>query len=227
MISIPYQMWQWMMGCCYDPTHKDYRFYGERGITVHEPWQRSFDAFARGLLSTIGPKPEGLQIGRIDKSQGFVPGNLAWVTSKENNNNRSSNKLIEFRGQSKTASEWADEMGLPRQQVANRINRGWDVEQALTAPLEDRTCLIEIDGEVLTITEWAEKTGRRRTTIRNRLDAGMTEKEAVFGELSRKFDGLCPRCRKEPRAEKDNYCRQCRCEYMAAYAAKKKARKDP
>ena len=65
---------------------KDLRLYRDRGIAVCELWQKSPRAFGDWLLSHGWHK--GLQIDRIDNSQGYSPDNCRVVTSKENNNNR-------------------------------------------------------------------------------------------------------------------------------------------
>ena len=64
----------------------DLHRYRDRGITVCELWQKSPRAFGDWLLAHGWHK--GLQIDRIDNSQGYSPENCRVVTSKENNNNR-------------------------------------------------------------------------------------------------------------------------------------------
>ena len=64
----------------------DLRLYRDRGITVCELWQKSPRAFGDWLLAHGWHK--GLQIDRIDNSQGYSPENCRVVTPKENNNNR-------------------------------------------------------------------------------------------------------------------------------------------
>jgi hypothetical protein len=215
--NITFGMWKGMIERCHDPRHSDYRYYGARGIAVCDAWRSSFQIFAEELVAAIGPRPENYQTDRIDNARGYEPGNIRWVTSKENNNNRRSSKFITHNGETLTAAQWADRTGIPRQQIANRINRGWSVEDALTKPLEPvRT--IEIDGEVLPIAEWAKRSKRPKSTINNRLSIGMTAKEAVFGELCRRFDGMCPRCGERPRTETDHYCTPCRKDYNAKYS---------
>jgi hypothetical protein len=218
--NITYRMWSGMIDRCCDPTYKDYPFYGGRGITIHAPWQDSFSQFANDLVAEIGPRPEKYQMDRIDNGLGYKPGNIRWATSKENNNNRRSSKFITFKGETLTAAIWADRTGISRQQVANRINRGWTPEEALTTPMEV-VRQVEIDGEALPVSEWARRSGRPKGTIVNRLAAGMSAKEAVFGELKRRFDGICPRCRERQCGDKDNYCAPCRKAYIAERSAKK------
>ena len=50
-------------------------------------------------------------------------------------NNRSNNKKIEYQGQTKTITEWADEYGLLPQTLRYRLyNRGMNMKEALTSP---------------------------------------------------------------------------------------------
>ena len=60
--------------------------YRDRGITVCELWRNSPQAFGDWLLAHGWRK--GLQIDRIDNSQGYSPENCRVVTPKENANNR-------------------------------------------------------------------------------------------------------------------------------------------
>ena len=64
----------------------DLHHYRDRGITVCELWQKSPLAFGDWLLAHGWRK--GLQIDRIDNSQGYSPENCRVVTPKENTNNR-------------------------------------------------------------------------------------------------------------------------------------------
>ena len=64
----------------------DLHRYRDRGITVCELWQKSPRAFGDWLLAHGWHK--GLQIDRIDNSQGYSPENCRVVTPKENANNR-------------------------------------------------------------------------------------------------------------------------------------------
>lgn len=43
-------------------------------------------------------------------------------------------KLIEWKGQSKTLTEWASKLKMDRETLAKRLARGWDIERALSTP---------------------------------------------------------------------------------------------
>jgi hypothetical protein len=76
---------------CYDPKIKSYKFYGARGITICDEWLKDTDSFVSWAQSHGWSRD--LQIDRIDPKGPYSPGNCRWVTSKENNRNRTNNKL--------------------------------------------------------------------------------------------------------------------------------------
>ena len=91
-------------GCWHNPWYKTYeammercghweggdehhlRLYRDRGITVCELWRNFPRAFGDWLIAHGWHK--GLQIDRIDNSQGYCPENCRVTTPKENLNNR-------------------------------------------------------------------------------------------------------------------------------------------
>lgn len=126
-----YSVWQGMLARCDKPSHKSYKDYGGKGITVCSRW-RSFEPF----LEDMGIRPSGLTIDRIDGSGNYEPGNCRWATAKTQANNRHNNRLNTYQGETKTTTQWAED---PRCVVsfvtfAKRIDCGWPIEHALTAP---------------------------------------------------------------------------------------------
>lgn len=57
---------------------------------------------------------------------------------KTKNGNRRNNRLLVFRGKTQTMVQWADEIGMPYKCLKHRINRGWNVADALTTPVGGR-----------------------------------------------------------------------------------------
>jgi len=57
------------------------------------------------------------------------------ATWKEQQNHRRTTRILEWNGQRHSATEWAEITGLRPRLILNRIDAGWDVERALTAPV--------------------------------------------------------------------------------------------
>ena len=129
-----YICWWSMRQRCEYERHKSYARYGGRGIRVCDEW-KDFSSFLRDM----GERPPGLTIGRIDNERGYEPGNCRWETQKEQQNNRSSNRLLTAFGRTQTVTQWADESGIARSTIEKRLDQmKWSVERAVTAPAATR-----------------------------------------------------------------------------------------
>lgn len=136
-----YVAWQCMIVRCTDPRHEHYDRYGGRGITVCAEWLAGYEAF----LAHVGRKPtKSHQLDRIDNDKGYFPGNVRWATRKEQCRNRSSNTVVEYRGERRTIAEWAEITGMRPGTIQCRLSRGWTAEAALTSPLVPLAVAAEI-----------------------------------------------------------------------------------
>lgn len=126
-----YRVWQTMRLRCTEPSNPAWKDYGGRGITICRQWLDSPEQF----LADLGPKPSAAhELDRRDNDGPYSPDNCRWVVRKVNCRNRRSNRLIEFRGETKPLAEWAEEFELPRDTLKKRMDAGWTPEQALTIP---------------------------------------------------------------------------------------------
>jgi hypothetical protein len=73
-----------MMGRCYNPNTQFYKLYGGRGISVCPEWRGSFVAFR----SSMGERPAGMSLDRINNDGNYEPSNCRWATAKQQANNR-------------------------------------------------------------------------------------------------------------------------------------------
>lgn len=131
--SAEYQTWSHMKQRCLNVNNDRYEDYGGRGITVCARWL-DFMAF----YEDMGPRPPGMTLNRIDNERGYEPGNCAWATRKQQQNNMRRNVSYRIKGQRMTAAEINEQYGVSQTTFLTRLGRGWTVEQAATIPVSGK-----------------------------------------------------------------------------------------
>ena len=171
-----YNAWSHMKNRCFNPNHKQYSYYGGRGITVCDRWL-NLDNF----LADMGTKPSPKHsLDRIDNDADYSPENCKWSTRVEQANNKRNNKpLITIGNETYTIAEWAKKMGFNANVIQNRLDRGWSEYKAVMT-LVQTDKLITIGNETYTIAQWAKKMGYGRSVIHSRLKDGWSEYKAVM-----------------------------------------------
>lgn len=107
----------------------NYANYGGRGITICNDWINDFNSFQAWALAN-GYK-ETLTLDRIDVNGNYEPNNCRWSTMKIQQNNRTNNRVIEFNGQRKTITQWAEEYGMSYRNLYYRLSNGYTIKDAL------------------------------------------------------------------------------------------------
>lgn len=126
-----YKIWAQMIQRCTNENDRAFAYYGARGITVCREWIGR-DGFA-AFLEHIGPRPSlAHSVDRLDSLKGYEPGNVRWATATEQARNTRRNRIIEFNGELRCLSDWAERTGLRRETIARRLDAGWPTEAALT-----------------------------------------------------------------------------------------------
>lgn len=122
---------------CYNPNRKVYKDYGGRGIIVCDEWLNDYGAFCDWAIQN--GYNDTLTIDRIDNNGNYCPENCRWVTMKKQSNNRRNNKLIEYKGETKTISEWCDIFGIDKKLFYHRYNEShWPLDKVFNTPVRGR-----------------------------------------------------------------------------------------
>lgn len=124
-----YKAWFGMLQRCENPSILHWRRYGGRGIKVCERWH-DFPNF----INDMGERPTGCSIERIDNDGNYEPGNCRWATKIEQQNNMSTNRIIQLDGERMTLSQAARKFNIPKHTAGSRIRSGWTIEAAFKTP---------------------------------------------------------------------------------------------
>jgi len=128
-----YKIWKTMTQRCFNSKQAMYKHYGGKGILVCDKWL-TFENF----IADMGPRPSTKHsIERRNNDGNYEPSNCYWTTSKEQANNRSTNCLVTYQGDTKTLTQWCEELNLPvaRKAIWHRLVKlGWSPEKAFTEP---------------------------------------------------------------------------------------------
>ena len=175
-----------MMKRCYNVNDKYYYIYGEKGITVCSEWRntekivikdasnthlisKGYLAFKNWALSS-GYK-EGLTIDRINVEGNYEPSNCRWVTMQEQNNNKTNNIYITYKGIKHTLKEWSDIYGINYQTLYDRMNVcKLSFEEAISRPVDKASRYLTYKGVTKSMADWARDTGIPYHTLKSRLN---------------------------------------------------------
>lgn len=133
-----YRIYYGILDRCYNVKSAVFSYYGGRGVVMCNmcnEWLNNFSNFYDWAIKN-GWK-DGLELDKDIKGNGLVysPDACLFVTAKQNCNKRRSSKLIEYKGEIKTASEWSDVYNISQQTFYKRRKRGLDIKTCLEMPL--------------------------------------------------------------------------------------------
>lgn len=128
-----YLVWRNMLNRCYNKNVDSFKSHGARGIRVCDSWKNSFENFYKDIGHAY---KHGLSLDRINNDGDYEPGNCRWANNEIQMNNKRTTHFFEIDGKKMTIKQWADEIGMNRNTLANRIYAlGWSMEKAINTPL--------------------------------------------------------------------------------------------
>ena len=135
-------VWSSMKNRCYCVNDPCYKNYGGRGIGVCDLWRNSYVDFRQWAYENgydeNAPKYE-CTIDRINVDEDYSPENCRWATMKQQDNNKRNTRYLEYNGKRQSLSLWAEEKGMSKKTLHERLKRGWSVEDALTRPIQEHS----------------------------------------------------------------------------------------
>ena len=113
-----YLTWRDMMRRCYNKDRHDYLRYGGRGTRVCKRWH-VFSAF----VASMGIRPVGLTLDRIDSSKNYSPRNCKWSSRMEQTINRAVVHKVKVGGEVKCLKHWAYTIGVTPSALQHHMKR--------------------------------------------------------------------------------------------------------
>lgn len=133
-----YQPFRDMLNRCYREATASFATHGGRGIRVSKEWlpekqggtKTSREAF-ESFYGSLGDRPKGMTLERIDVNGNYAPENCRWDTWKRQANNRRNTLLVTIHGETHLLSKWATITGVCGSLLRHRLIAGWPAEQAI------------------------------------------------------------------------------------------------
>lgn len=127
--SPTYMSWRSMINRCANKNARDYPCYGGRGVTVCDRW-KDF----RNFYIDMGDRPKGMTLERNDVDGPYAPHNCVWATAKRQARNRRDSRMLTVNGQTLNVCDWAEQFGVGRSTIVERLRRGWSEHDAVLTP---------------------------------------------------------------------------------------------
>ena len=123
-----YAKWRSMINRCTNPNEHNWHRYGGRGITVDPRWLDFANFYA-----DMGDPPPSMTLERKKNHLGYSKENCVWATAKEQANNRDTNRLVTFRGETRNIKQWSEALNMGYAMLYARVvTKGWPLERAFT-----------------------------------------------------------------------------------------------
>ena len=140
----PYRIWTNLRRRCLNPSDKDWKNYGGRGISVCADWLQSFDSFWLDMKDTY---QSHLSLDRMDNNGPYCKQNCRWASASEQSNNTRNTIWLDTPKGRMTLEQAAAAYGLRSVTLGARLKRyGWPLEKALLTPGRSKYSTSRIAG---------------------------------------------------------------------------------
>ena len=128
-----------MKNRCYNPNNRTYSNYGGRGVIICGEWLDKDNGFINFYNWAMeNGYQDNLTIDRINVNGNYEPDNCRWIPMQEQFYNKTDNVYYELNGFKKCLAEWCKEYNMPYQTVRKRLERGKNIFEALTMPIDTK-----------------------------------------------------------------------------------------
>ena len=182
-----------MKSRCLNPNHNAYKNYGGRGITICDRWlgKDGFIHFMEDMYEDYLKQAaiygeENISIDRINNDGNYEPSNCRWVPRQVQDNNKSTNVIINYNGEELTLKQLNDKYApdIKYGTLVSRVNRcdDIDVSELLREVKPREEHIYTYNGETLPLAEIVSKYGDIRisySTVLSRIRLGWDLKRAL------------------------------------------------
>ena len=141
-----YQVWNSMIGRCYNKKYDKYKNYGHIGIKVCDEWKRDYMAFRKWAYLNGYDENAPFQrctLDRINPHGDYCPENCRWVDFSVQANNKSTTIYITYNDETHSLLEWSKLLNINRGTLYCRIYiYNWSIERAFNTPVRVRSIKI-------------------------------------------------------------------------------------
>lgn len=123
-----YRIWKGIRKRCYNKNDKRYPDYGGRGVVMCEEWFNYPEKFFEWAVANGWKK--GLDIDKDIKAKElgvepllYSPERCMFVTRRANSRETRANIWIEYNGEKKIATDWANQFGINLSTIINRLRK--------------------------------------------------------------------------------------------------------
>jgi hypothetical protein len=104
--EVIYNRWYEMKRRCTMKSHPGWNGYGGRGIEVAAEWL-TFQTYYDYVINLEGYH-EGAHLDRINNNGNYEPGNVRWVTPKQNGRNKRNTLMVEYNNETISFAEFVE-----------------------------------------------------------------------------------------------------------------------